>query len=180
MRAKRLPSFRSVCFFGRGRDFDFRFCPRFCFSVHSVISVRQAKFPRIMRSFRFRRTFRFIRTARTGADSFGQNDAGNELPQNCRRFDLVFPFPFPLPFPFLSRAPAKGADRRPRLTRSNALHFAPCGRATIPPGKKIALRGFSRLWRVCAKIAQTQSHGIFGADKVCGACISPAYEKSPK
>lgn len=132
--------------------------PRFCFLVHIVISVRQAKFPRIMRSFRFRfrRTFRFIRTARTVTDSFGQGKAWSELPQNCRRFDLVFPFPFPLRFPFSLCAPAKCSDCRPRLTRSNALHFTPCGRAEIPPGKKIAHRAFSRLWRVCAEIAQTR------------------------
>lgn len=132
--------------------------PRFCFSVHSVISVRQAKFPRIMRSFsfRFRRTFRFIRTARTAADSGGQNDGENEMPQNCRRFDLFFPFPFPLLFPFPCFALAKCSDCRPRLTRSNALHFTPCGRVEIPPGRKIAHRAFSRLWRVCANFAHTQ------------------------
>lgn len=50
----------------------------------------------------------------------------------------------------------KRSDCRPRLTRSNALHFTPCGRAEIPPGNKIAHRAFSRLWRVCAKFAHTQ------------------------
>lgn len=49
-----LAALASCCVFVRG--------PRFCFSVHSVFSAPQAKFPRITRSFlfRFRRTFRFF------------------------------------------------------------------------------------------------------------------------
>lgn len=103
--------------------------------------------------------FRFIRTVRTAADSGGQRQTeqggervAEELPLFCRCFSV-------------SDAAADGvsalhhgkcSDCRPRLTRSNALHFTPCWRAEIPPGKKIAYRAFSRLWRVCAKFAQAQ------------------------
>ena len=149
MRAKRLPTFRSVCFLGAGRDFVFRCIACFprrkqgfralCEVSGSVSAERSGSFGQLGQ-------------ARTAADSLGQGKAGNELPQNCRRFAAVFPFPFPFP----SCAQEKRSDCRPRLTRSNALHFTPCGRAEIPPGNKIAHRAFSRLWRVCAKIAHTR------------------------
>lgn len=86
-----LAALASCCVFVRG--------PRFCFSVHSVFSTPQAKFPRIMRSFRFRfrRTFRFIRTARTGADRTTRG-------RSCRRIAAVLPpffrFLFPCRFRF--------------------------------------------------------------------------------
>ena len=100
-------------------------------------------------------SFGLLGQARTAADSFGQGKAGKELPQNCRRFAAVFSFPTPPQTAFALCTTEKCSDCRPRLTRSNALHFTPCGRAEIPPGNKIAHRAFSRLWRVCAKIAHT-------------------------
>lgn len=140
----------SLClFFGRG--------PRFCFSVHSVFSAPKARFPRIMRSFRFRfrRTFRFVRTARTGADSGGQSRTGQggervaaELPSFCRRFSVSLSVSILRSGKTFRLPPTLDALKR------SAFYALREGRE--PPGKKNALRGISRLWRVCAEIAHTR------------------------
>lgn len=86
-----LAALASCCVFVRG--------PRFCFSVHSVFSTLQAKFPRIMRSFRFRfrRTFRFIRTARTVSD---RTTRGTSFRRIAAVLPPFFRFLFPCRFRF--------------------------------------------------------------------------------
>ena len=172
MRAKRLPTFRSVCFLGAGRDFVFRCIACFprrkqgfralCEVSGSVSAERSGSFGQLGQ-------------ARTAADSLGQGKAGNELPQNCRRFAAVFPFPFPFP----SCAQEKRSDCRPRLTRSNALHFTPCGRAENHPERK-TLYGASRASGEYVRKLHTLGLRNFQRKQRRRRVCSPAYEKSPK
>ena len=87
----------SLClFFGRGRDFDFRFCLRFQFSVHklsfgaeSEVSAQSEKFPLpvpLPGSVSFGQLGQ-ARTAADGADGMG---IAAELPSFCRRFSVSF------------------------------------------------------------------------------------------
>lgn len=149
MRAKRLPTFRSVCFLGAGRDFVFRCIACFprrkqgfralCEVSGSVSAERSGSFGQLGQ-------------ARTAADSLGQGKAGNELPQNCRRFSVSDAAADGIS----ALRPGKTFRLPPTLDALKRSAFYALREGREPPGKKNALRGISRLWRVCAKIAHTR------------------------
>lgn len=157
--------------------------PRFCFSVHSVISVRQVKFPCIMRSFRFRFPSAVLLRSdcsdgcgqlRTRYARFTHGFARRSAPCDCRRFSFSFA-------PALSVSVRRSgkrlrtAQRLDTLQRS-AFYALREGRDTTR--KQNRSQGvLAALACMCGNCTHS-TRRIFGASKVGGAYAPRCMRKA--